>query len=168
MFASSTPLQVEPADRNRVSAAGNGQNLGRPYLASGPLYLSLRAASAGRSFSDADRANGRPGHPVPACIIGNGVEWRCIGNFPALIRHDRVTGHASRLSEPFAGFGIGRKDHRRYQQRESQSKRVESAMKLLRQYRRKRNCSPARTRISLNRNLGFGAAIAHTAALLQR
>jgi hypothetical protein len=48
-------------------------------------------------------------------FVGNDVEWRCIGYFPALIRHDRVTGHASRLSEPFADFGIGRKDHRRNQ-----------------------------------------------------
>jgi hypothetical protein len=45
-------------------------------------------------------------------FVGNDVEWRCIGHFPALIRHDGVTGHASGLSEPFADFGIGRKDHR--------------------------------------------------------
>ena len=46
-------------------------------------------------------------------FMGNDVEWRCIGHFPALIRHDRVTGHASRLSEPSADFGIRSKHHRR-------------------------------------------------------
>ena len=61
-------------------------------------------------------------------FVGNDVEWRCIGHFPALIRHDRVTGHASRLSEPFADFGIGRKHHRRNQEsggREADKKKVQ-------------------------------------------
>jgi hypothetical protein len=49
-------------------------------------------------------------------FIGDDVEWRCIGHFPALIRHDRVTGRASRLSEPFADLGIGRKVKRRNQE----------------------------------------------------
>jgi hypothetical protein len=61
-------------------------------------------------------------------FIGNDVEWRCIGHLPALIRHDRVTGHASRLSEPFAYLGIGCKDHRRNQEsgsREAKEKKVQ-------------------------------------------
>jgi hypothetical protein len=63
-------------------------------------------------------------------FVGNDVEWRCIGHFPALIRHDRVTGHASRLSEPFADFGIGRNGHRRNQEsrrREAKDKKVQGA-----------------------------------------
>jgi hypothetical protein len=60
----------------------------------------------------------------------NDVEWRCIGHFPALIRHDRVTGHAARLSEAFADFGIGRNCHRRNQEsgnREAKDKKVQGA-----------------------------------------
>jgi hypothetical protein len=39
-----------------------------------------------------------------------------------------VTGHASRLSEPLADFGIGRKDHRRNQKsggRKAKGKKVQ-------------------------------------------
>ena len=49
-------------------------------------------------------------------LAGDGLEWWRVGNFPAPIRSDDVTGHASRLGESLAVIGIGRKRDRRSQE----------------------------------------------------
>jgi hypothetical protein len=58
-----------------------------------------------------------------------------------------VTGHASRLSEPFADLGIGRKDHRRY--KKSGSRKAKA---------KKCNVAPSATR-------AFLGAIEHSSSL---